>query len=62
MDELDKALAVVSDAVGMPDDMPVDGCKEPEYAGGRNRVLKAIVSDGLVTSELAELWRMNYCG
>lgn len=62
LDELDRALAVVRDAVGLPDDLPIEGCKEPEYAGGRAKVLRALVADKIVAVEDANLWLRTYYG
>ncbi len=62
LDKLDKALAQVRDVVGLPDDRLIEGVKEPEYAGGRYKILQALVADRIVSPETANLWVRTYYG
>lgn len=62
VDTLNAALDTMREALGLPDDLPVDDCKEPEYAGGRACVLRALVSARLVSEEGASIWFRTYYG
>lgn len=62
IEKLNKGLDDIRIALGLPDDLPVPGCKEPEYAGGRARVLRALIIDRLIDEKEAEAWFRVYVG
>ena len=62
IEKLNDALDNVRECLGLPDDLPIENCKEPEYAGGRACILRALVSAKLVSKDDATIWAYNYTG
>jgi predicted transcriptional regulator of viral defense system len=60
--ELNEAINAVRVCVGLPDDLPINGCKEPEYAGGRARILRALVEANIINENDAMAWFRTYAG
>jgi len=59
---LNAALDGMRVVLGLPDDLPIENCKEPEYAGGRACILRALVDHELVSKEDAMVWFRTYAG
>lgn len=59
---LNAALDRMRLALELPDDLPIENCKEPEYAGGRACILRALVDNELVSKEDALIWFRIYAG